>query len=36
MSEKKRFRVGAAVVTVCVMPMPLAEQVVEISTNALK
>lgn len=36
MSEKKRFRLGAAVVNVCSMPMPLAEAVVDCATAALR
>lgn len=33
---RKRFRLGEAVVNVCSMAMPMAEQIVEISTTALR
>lgn len=35
MSEKKRFRLGDAIVNVCSMPPPLAEMVVGFATKAL-
>jgi len=36
MSEKKRFRIGEAVVNVCSMSLPMAEAIVDIAGKALK
>jgi hypothetical protein len=36
MTEKKRFRLGPAIVNLNAMPLPLVEQVINISAQALK